>query len=89
MNSTAHKTTIEFDDRTVRHFMIASIIWGIVGMLVGVIAATQLSSWQMNGEVPRSDHLRRDQGGRHRRSSPSAASARCTPTRSSSPSSAT
>ena len=35
MNSTAHKTTIEFEDRTVRHFVIASIIWGFVGMLVG------------------------------------------------------
>jgi cytochrome c oxidase cbb3-type subunit I/II len=30
--------------------MIASIIWGIVGMLVGVIIATQLSWWQMNGK---------------------------------------
>jgi cytochrome c oxidase cbb3-type subunit I/II len=49
MNSTAHKTTIEFDDRTVRHFLIASIIWGFVGMLVGLIAATQLSFWQTNG----------------------------------------
>ncbi len=42
--------TITYDDRSVRHFMIASIIWGIVGMLVGVIAATQLSWWQMNGK---------------------------------------
>ena len=49
MNSTAHKTTIEFDDRTVRHFVIASLIWGFVGMLVGLIAATQLSFWQTNG----------------------------------------
>jgi cytochrome c oxidase cbb3-type subunit I/II len=29
--------------------MTASIIWGVIGMLVGVIAATQLSWWQMNG----------------------------------------
>ena len=42
-------TTITYDDKSVRHFMIASIIWGIVGMLVGVLAATQLSWWQMNG----------------------------------------
>ena len=42
-------TTIHFDDRPVRWFMIASIFWGIVGMLVGVICATQLSWWQMNG----------------------------------------
>lgn len=43
-------TTITYDDRSVRHFMIASIIWGIVGMLVGVLAATQLSTWEMNGK---------------------------------------
>lgn len=43
-------TTITYDDKSVRRFMIASIIWGIVGMLVGVLAATQLSWWQMNGQ---------------------------------------
>ena len=43
-------TSITYDDKTVRHFMIASIFWGIVGMLVGVIIATQLSWWQMNGK---------------------------------------
>jgi cytochrome c oxidase cbb3-type subunit I/II len=43
-------TTITYDDRSVRRFMIASIGWGIIGMLVGVIAATQLSWWQMNGK---------------------------------------
>ncbi|MFZ9935641.1 MAG: cytochrome-c oxidase, cbb3-type subunit I [Luteolibacter sp.] len=43
-------STITYDDKTVRHFMIASIFWGIVGMLVGVIIATQLSWWQMNGK---------------------------------------
>ena len=43
-------TSITYDDKSVRRFMIASLIWGIVGMLVGVIAATQLSWWQMNGK---------------------------------------
>ncbi len=41
--------TITYDDKTPRHFMIASIVWGIVGMLVGVIIATQMSDWRMNG----------------------------------------
>ena len=50
MNANAVKTTIEFDDRTVRRFTLASIIWGVVGLLVGFIAATQLSWWQMNGK---------------------------------------
>jgi cytochrome c oxidase cbb3-type subunit I/II len=43
-------TSITYDDKSVRLFMIASIIWGIVGMLVGVLIATQLSWWQMNGQ---------------------------------------
>ena len=29
-------TNITYDDKTVRHFMIASIFWGVIGMLVGV-----------------------------------------------------
>jgi len=49
-SASATTTTITYDDRTVRYFMGASIFWGIVGMLVGVLAATQLSWWQMNGK---------------------------------------
>ncbi len=48
MTTNASKITIEFDDRTVRRFMIASIIWGIVGMLAGVFIASQLNFHQLN-----------------------------------------
>jgi len=41
---------ITYDDKAPRQFLIASIFWGIVAMLVGVIAASQLSWWQMNGK---------------------------------------
>jgi cytochrome c oxidase cbb3-type subunit I/II len=44
------RTLITYDDQTVRWFMIASIVWGIVGMLVGALAASQLNFWQMNGK---------------------------------------
>jgi cytochrome c oxidase cbb3-type subunit I/II len=51
MNSvSSHKITIEYDDLTVRRFMWASVIWGAVGMLVGVLIASQLTTWQMNGK---------------------------------------
>ncbi len=43
-------TSITYDDKSVRRFMIASLFWGIIGMLVGILAATQLSWWQMNGK---------------------------------------
>ncbi|MBT8037029.1 MAG: cytochrome-c oxidase, cbb3-type subunit I [Verrucomicrobiae bacterium] len=49
-STNAATTTIVYDDKTVRRFMIASIIFGLVGMLVGVIAAFQLNFWQMNGK---------------------------------------
>ncbi len=42
------KTIIEFDDKVVRQFLVATMVWGIVGMLVGVIIATQLAVWQAN-----------------------------------------
>jgi cytochrome c oxidase cbb3-type subunit I/II len=44
-------TTIEYDDNIVRKFMIASIFWGVIGMAVGVLIATQLNYWQMNGKI--------------------------------------
>jgi cytochrome c oxidase cbb3-type subunit I/II len=40
--------TIEYNDKVVRQFMLASIVFGLVGMLVGVFAATQLAFWQAN-----------------------------------------
>ncbi len=45
---TGQKTTIEFNDKVVRQFMLASLLWGAVGMLVGVLIATQLNFWQAN-----------------------------------------
>ena len=46
------KITLEFNDKVVRQFMLAAIIWGIVGMLVGVLIATQLNYWQANFNLP-------------------------------------
>ena len=42
------KITIEFNDRVVRQFVLATVIWGAVGMLVGVLIASQLNFWQLN-----------------------------------------
>ncbi len=42
------KITIEFNDRVVRQFLLASVIWGAVGMLAGVLVASQLNFWQLN-----------------------------------------
>ncbi|MFT4177497.1 MAG: cytochrome-c oxidase, cbb3-type subunit I [Luteolibacter sp.] len=46
----SNTSSITYDDKIVRRFMSASLFWGIIGMIVGVLAATQLSWWQMNGK---------------------------------------
>jgi cytochrome c oxidase cbb3-type subunit I/II len=48
---TGQKTIIEFNDRIVRQFMLAAIVWGLVGMLAGVVVASQLNFWQLNFET--------------------------------------
>jgi len=39
---------VVYDDGIVRAFSIATMLWAAVGLLVGVIVATQLSFWQAN-----------------------------------------
>ncbi|MEM8954662.1 MAG: cytochrome-c oxidase, cbb3-type subunit I [Verrucomicrobiota bacterium] len=51
-NTQGPTATIEFDDRTPRLFMLASIIWGLVGMLVGVLVAAQLNWHWLNFDLP-------------------------------------
>jgi cytochrome c oxidase cbb3-type subunit I/II len=42
------RVTIEFDDRIVRLFLIAGVVWGAVGMLAGVFVALQLNFHVLN-----------------------------------------
>lgn len=46
------KITITYNDRIVRQFLLASVIWGVVGMLVGVVVASQLNFWRLNFNLP-------------------------------------
>src|SRR5215467_7334754 len=41
-----------YNDRVVRQFTIATIVWGIVGMLVGALIAAQLAWPQLNFDIP-------------------------------------
>jgi len=40
--------TFSYDDQIVRHFVIATIIWGAVAMLLGVVIASQMANWKLN-----------------------------------------
>lgn len=41
-----------YDDQIVRLFVIATLIWGVVAMLLGVTIAFQLADWHVNMGVP-------------------------------------
>jgi cytochrome c oxidase cbb3-type subunit I len=43
---------IHYNDRVVRQFAIMTVVWGIVGMLVGVIIAAQLTWPELNFGIP-------------------------------------
>ena len=42
------RLTVTFDDQITRYFVIATAVWGFVGMLVGALIALQLPFWQAN-----------------------------------------
>ncbi len=40
--------TIRYDDKIVKAFLIATLFWGVAGMLVGLTLALQLADWRFN-----------------------------------------
>ncbi|MBS3785396.1 MAG: cytochrome-c oxidase, cbb3-type subunit I [Gammaproteobacteria bacterium] len=46
------ETTASYNDKVVRQFTIMTVVWGIVGMLVGVLIAAQLLWPALNFELP-------------------------------------
>ena len=50
--ASASTNVVVFDDAVVRNFSIAAIVWGVVGMLVGVFIAAQLTWPELNFGIP-------------------------------------
>lgn len=46
--SSKNLESFSYNDKVVKKFAIATIIWGAVGMLVGVLLAAQLADWRLN-----------------------------------------
>lgn len=44
--------SFSYDDAIVKKFLIATMVWGFVGLLLGVIIALQLSFWKLNFGLP-------------------------------------
>ena len=49
---TGQMERFNYDNKIVRKFLIATVIWGAVGMLVGLLAALQLPFPSLNGGIP-------------------------------------
>lgn len=47
-NENSKLESFSYDDGTVKLFTIATVIWGVVGLLLGVIIAFQLATWKAN-----------------------------------------
>jgi len=47
-SNSAATRRVEYNDAVVRAFALATIVWGVVGLLLGVIVAMQLTFWQTN-----------------------------------------
>jgi cytochrome c oxidase cbb3-type subunit I/II len=45
-------TQVAYDDAIVRKFVLATLLWGVVGMLVGIIIALELAWPPLNGGLP-------------------------------------
>lgn len=45
---TENYDTVVYNDRVVKKFLIATTVWGAVGMLVGLLLAAQLADWGFN-----------------------------------------
>ncbi len=50
--SSVNPSPIDYDLRVVRQFTVMTVVWGIVGMLVGVIIAAQLAWPELNFDLP-------------------------------------
>src|SRR3990167_7903963 len=47
-----NQQALVYNDKVVRQFAIMTVIWGVVGMLVGVIIAAQLTWPELNLGIP-------------------------------------
>lgn len=49
---TGNPDTFSYDDDIVKYFVIATLVWGIVALLLGVTIAFQLAEWRLNFGLP-------------------------------------
>lgn len=50
--STGIVETFEYDDKIVKYFVIATMVWAFVAFLLGIVIAFQLADWRLNFNLP-------------------------------------
>src|SRR3954453_15062988 len=48
MNMNSQLDNFSYDDETVKKFVLATLVWGVVALLLGVFIASQLADWRLN-----------------------------------------
>lgn len=51
-NTSSSASTGFYDDYAVRNFAVMAVVWGVIGMLIGVIVASQLAFPELNLGLP-------------------------------------
>lgn len=51
-SAVSKKETYTYDDEIVKKFLLATLIWGAVALLLGVFIALQLANWKLNLGLP-------------------------------------
>lgn len=44
--------TVTYDNKIVKNFLLATMVWGAVGLAAGVFIASQLAAWKLNFGIP-------------------------------------
>ena len=44
--------TVTYDNKIVKKFLLATMVWGAVALAVGVLIASQLAAWKLNFGIP-------------------------------------
>ncbi len=52
VDSTGQVESFEYDDKVVKYFVVATMVWAFVAFLLGIVIAFQLADWRLNFNLP-------------------------------------
>ncbi|MGE3728256.1 MAG: cytochrome-c oxidase, cbb3-type subunit I, partial [Candidatus Sericytochromatia bacterium] len=52
VDTTGQVESFEYDDKVVKYFVVATMVWAFVAFLLGIVIAFQLADWRLNFNLP-------------------------------------